>query len=312
MQEELTLLSPANLYPEGYPRSFTIKTITAALRLESIGAENLDQFLIDEVFPKCVIPIDGSVCDYKRLTLIDYYWICRALRIVSHGSIHYVGVVVCTDLSNPDKLGCNGSDESGRIFGDHRVSLSKIGFRQPPTDCPETFTIKADDTFIDWKWDLELRFLRVGDMLHARRDPTFRAIAVKKSKGEGIVDSFDDPVVQLCYAVTTCKGKAIEDRRELYESLAEMTDLDFDSLLAEYNDNFGKYGIEFSGITNCPKCGKEARFFVPVEERFLRPSIREKKEWRNQLINAKKTKQPIDDCDINANVSGETSTKTAV
>jgi len=306
MSEELTLLSPPGLYPEGYPRSFTIKSLTAGLRLETIGAENLDKFLVEEVFPKCVLPADGSVCDYKKLTIIDYHWVCRALRIVSHGAIHYVGAVICTNF-------CSGSDERGRVFGDHRVSLSKIGFRQPPPDCPSTLTIKASENFVNYKWDLELRFLRVGDMLHARKDPTFRSITAKKTKGEENSDPWEDPIIQLCYAVTKCNGKAVEDRRDLYSSLSEMTDLDFDGLITEYNANFGKYGIELSGITTCPKCGKEARFFAPLEERFLRPSIREKKEWRAELIKAKSSGKPVDDCDINANVStGEESQETTV
>jgi hypothetical protein len=312
MNEELTLLSPPHLYPEGFPRHFTIKTITAELRLETIGAENLDQFLIDEVFPKCVIPVDGSVCDYKSLLLIDYHWICRALRIVSYGAIHFVSVVLCTDVGE-NKFGCKGSDVEGRIIGDHRVSLSNIGFRQPPADCPKTLEIKAADVFVDWKWDLSVRFPRVGDMLHARKDSTFRVIAAKKAKGEGNIDAWDDPIVQFAYSITHCNNKPVEDRRELYTGLAAMSDLDFDGLVTEYNNTFGNYGIEMSGTLSCPKCGKEARFYAPVEERFLRPTVRDKKVRRKELIKAKKSKQPVENGDINSNpYVGEESKKEAV
>lgn len=299
MNEELTLLSPPHLYPEGYPRHFTIKTITAELRLETIGAENLDQFIVDEIFPKCVIPTDSQTCDYKSLLLIDFHWICRALHIVSWGATHFVNAIACTGGEN--NFGCKDSDEMGRVFGDHRVSLSNIGFRQPPANCEKILEIKAADTFIDWKWDLSIRFPRVGDMLHARKDPTFRAIAVKKAKGEGYIDPWDDLIVQFAYAITHCNKKAVEDRRELYTGLAAMNDLDFDGLLTAYNKTFGGYGIEMSGTVPCPKCGAEARFYAPVEERFLRPSLREKRLRREELIKAKKSKQPLTDSDVNTN-----------
>lgn len=254
LSEKVELLGKG-LYTESkIPDVLTIKSIPTVTELEYVGSEDFDKVMLDSVLPAAI----EEKINPRDLLEIDYYWICRCLRLLNYGPYYTANAVFCTD--------CHQLSQDGA----YRVDLRTIPCNPLPAGFNNKIVLTPDE-FIDYKGTITLSLRTIQVMLNCDKDKMF-----KKSHGR-----MNQELARLCYMVTSINDNPnVTPIDVMYQVEHEMSSADY-FMLKELAKEYTNYGLASGGVTTCPKCGsKEATFIAMIDDRFFRPTLGDLREWK--------------------------------
>lgn len=252
ISEKVTLLG-AGLYTD-IPDELTLNALPTVSELDMVSSEDFDTTMLDKILPQAVT----EKIDFRKLLEIDYYWICRCLRLLNYGPYHSTSTIFCPKCGKTSR-------------GSFQVNLETIEVKPLPAGFKNEI-ILTKDKFIDFDGSVKLKLLTIQEMLNAHKDRAFAG-------ANGVVNR---DVARLCYMI-----KAIGERENLtpFEVKAyiekKLSPADWICLKTEANA-LVDYGLRAGGIAQCPSCGSnEAAFIALVDDRFFRPNLDNLRRWRN-------------------------------
>lgn len=252
ISEKIELLGKG-LYTD-IPDVLTLSSIPTASELDYVSSEDFDKTMLEVILPQAV----AEKIDFKKLLEIDYYWICRCLRILNYGPYYTTNVVIC--------------DQCGKLSqGEYKVNLNTIACKPLPEGFTNDIVISKDE-FIDFDGDIHLSLPSIQQMLNAFKDKAFQT-------GSGEINK---ELARICYMITSIKERKrlvpFETKSIIQNNLSAADYNILRSRVAELTD----YGLRAGGQTQCPKCGnKEAAYIAMVDDRFFRPTLGDLKAWKH-------------------------------
>lgn len=258
VSEKIELLGKG-LYKD-IPDTLTLKSIPTASELDYVGSEDFERTMIDKILPASV----EENINFNNLLEIDYFWVCRCLRILNYGPYYTTNSIYC--------------DECGEIsYGDFDVNLNTIDCKTLPDGFVNDIVISKDD-FIDFDGDIHLKLLTIGRVLDSYNDTAF-----KNKKGVS-----NQEFARLCYGITAIKNEKnlnpIDIKFKLQNNLSAA---DYVILKKKYRELIG-YGLRAGGVAQCPKCGNmNAAFIALADDKFFRPTLGNLRRWKSDLHRGK-------------------------
>lgn len=250
MSEKIELLGKG-LYAN-IPDELTISAIPTAAELDYVGSEDFEATMLDIIFPKAI----QEKCNFRELFEMDFYWICRCLRLLNYGPYFTTNAIYCPD--------CGKKSE-----GEYIVDLRTIGCKALPNGFKNHITISKDE-FIDFEKDVTVGLLTIQDVINYTKDTAFNV------GNKGINRAF----ARVCYSVKSVGGEAMNPVDVKIEIEDNMTDADYIILKNKVNE-LVDFGLRIGGSTVCPACGaKNASFVALVDDRFLRPTMGDLQRWK--------------------------------
>lgn len=252
ISEKIELLGKG-LY-SGIPDVLTIRSIPTALELELVGAEDFDAVMIDKILPAAV----EEKIDFKQLLEIDYYWLCRALRMLNYGPYHTTNAIFCSKCGKTS-------------YGEYSVDLRSVACKSLPAGFVNDVVVTKDE-FIDYKYDVHMKLPTIQDVLNMKKDKAFR-------DEEGKLQS---ELARLCYMITEINGKntltPIEKRMVV---LNDLSAADY-YILTDVARPLVDYGLRAGGVAQCPNCrDMNAGFIAISDDRFFRPALGDLRRWKH-------------------------------
>ena len=93
VSERIELLGKG-LYKD-IPDILTLKSIPTAFELDYVGSEDFERTMIDKILPAAV---EESI-NFNNLLEIDYFWVCRCLRILYYGPYYTTNSIYCGECN---------------------------------------------------------------------------------------------------------------------------------------------------------------------------------------------------------------------
>ena len=258
LSEKVELLGKG-LYTESkIPDTLTLRSIPTVTELEYVGAEDFDKIMLDQVLPAAI----QEKINPRELLEIDYYWVCRCLRILNYGPYYTAPAIYCPDCHQVSRE------------GEYRVDLRTVPCKPLPNDFKNKIVINSDE-FIDFKGTITLSLKSIQTMLNCDKDKIF-----KKSNGR-----INDDLARLCYMVDSIDTKVnVTPIDVMYAIEHEMSAADY-VILKELAKEYTNYGLMSGGTAMCPKCkSTEAAFIATVDDRFFRPTLGDLREWKKSRV----------------------------
>jgi DNA-directed RNA polymerase subunit M/transcription elongation factor TFIIS len=256
LSEKIELLGKGLYAKSGIPDILTLKSIPTATELDYVGAEDFDRTMIDKILPASV---EESI-PFGELLAIDYYWVCRGLRMLSYGPYYTTNSIFCPDCREVS-------------YGEYRVDLRSIECRPLPDGFTNKIVISSDE-FLDFKKDIELRLLTINEQLAKDSDTMFDSRDGKKNR------SF----ANVCYTIKKIGDQNVTplDVKAIIEK--QMSAADY-VILKEIVHNSTNFGLASGGKTQCPKCGsRNAAFMALIDDRFFRPTVGDLRRWKADSV----------------------------
>lgn len=252
LSEKIQLLGKG-LYTD-IPDELTLTSIPTASELDYVGSEDFEATMLDKILPTAV----KEQINFRNLLEIDFQWLCRCLRILNYGPYHTTNTIFCPDCGKTS-------------YGEYRVDLQTIECKP----LPEGFTnemIVSKDEFIDFEGDVVLKLPTIQETMNAYKDKAFI-----NEKGR-----VNRELARMCYMVKSIKGKKnltpIEIKMMIQKELSSADYIILKDVVSTMTD----YGLRAGGSTMCPKCqSKDAAFIALVDDRFLRPTLGDLREWKH-------------------------------
>lgn len=265
VSEQIELLGKG-VYTE-IPDILNLKSIPTASELEYVGAEDFDKVMIEKILPSAV----EEKINFYDLLEIDYYWVCRALRILNYGPYYTATSIFCTDCGSVSQ-------------GEYQVSLYTVDTIPLPEGFKNEVVISKDE-FITFGKDIKLKLLTIKEVLAAYKDNAFK-------DGSGHVNR---DLARLCYMIRAIGTNATVNPIEVLRIIKnEMSPADY-RILKAVAASLTDYGLRASGIAQCPKChSKKAKYLAFMDDKFFRPTLGDLKQWRTDC-NSGKTKDGAGD-----------------
>ena len=237
------------------PDVLTIKSIPTVSELDYVGSEDFDKVMLDKILPAAV----EEKINFRELLEIDYYWLCRALRILNYGPYYTANAIFCTKCHQVSR------------DGNYRVDLRTI----PCNPLPENFNNKIvidADKFIDFKKSITISLKTIQTMLNCDKDAMFQ-----NKSGRG-----NQELARLCYMITAIGTNTNVNPIEALHTIEhEMSAADY-IILKELAREHTNYGLVSGGSCTCPACGNtDASFIAMIDDRFFRPTLGDIREWGN-------------------------------
>ena len=235
------------------PDVLTLSSIPTASELDYVGSEEFDKTMLDKILPSAV----EEKIDFYKLLEIDYYWICRCLRILNYGPYFTTNAIFCADC--------------GKIsYGEYSVDVRTVDVVPLPTDFNNDIVISKDE-FLDFNKDIHLHLLTIADKLNIDKDKTFQ-----DSKG-----NVNTTLARICYSITSIgsdsKLSPIDIRYKIVNGLSAA---DY-TILSNRVHDLTDYGLRSGGSCGCPSCqGSNASFLAMVDDRFFRPTMGDLRNWK--------------------------------
>lgn len=251
ISEKIRLLGQG-LYKD-IPDVLTLKALPTVSELDYISGEDYDRTMLDKIFPQAI----EEKINPRDLLEIDYFWICRCLRFLNYGPYYTTNVMYC--------------DKCGAIHGEYRVDLRAVECRPLPKGFVNNIKIPAS-SFMDFDKDITIRLLTIQERINAYQDKQF-------SRPDG---SIDRALSRLCYMMksvgTEDKLNPIDARLIIENNLSSADYI----LLRETASDLTDYGLRAGGSTRCPRCNRPGASFVALmDDRFLRPSVGDLRQWKH-------------------------------
>ena len=250
ISEKVELLGKG-LYTD-IPDVLTLSSIPTASELDYVSAEDFDKTMLESILPQAI----EEKIDFKKLLEIDYYWICRCLRILNYGPYFTTNVIVC--------------DQCGKISqGEYRVNLNAVSCKPLPPGFVNDIVISGDE-FIDFDGEIHLALPTIQKMLSASKDKAFIF------NGEP-----NKELARICYMISSIKGRKgivpFEIKNIIQRELSAADYMILKNKVTELTD----YGLRAGGQAQCPKCGSaDAAYVAMVDDRFFRPTMGDLRQWK--------------------------------
>lgn len=253
LTEQIELLGKGLYGKVGIPDVLTLKSIPTVTELDYVGSEDFDQTMINKILPESI----EEKIDFGQLLAIDYYWICRGLRLLSYGPYYTTNVILCADcLQN--------------THGEIRVDLRTVGCRVPPPGFTNEVVLDSSE-FLDFKKNLTISLLTINEQLTKDKDKLF-----EDKQKQVMNQSF----ANVCYQIKKVDGQPVTPMDNESMIRKEMSPGDY-RILKELVHEKLNYGLQAGGRTTCPKCGSSnAAFMALVDDRFFRPSVGDLRKWK--------------------------------
>lgn len=251
ISERIELLGKG-LYNGEIPDILTLKAIPTASELDYVGGEDFVATMLDVIFPKAI----EEKCDFHKLLEIDFYWICRALRILNYGPYHTTNAIFCKDC--------------GMSRGEYQVDLRSIEVKPLPPKFDNCIKISKDE-FIEFDGDITLKLPTIQEVINMSKDNLFML-------PNGTRDS---DLARIAYTVKSIKNDSnFPPADAKYKIQNNLTTADYHILNGVVSE-LTNYGLRAGGSTVCPKCGSgEATFIALVDDRFFRPTLGNLRSWK--------------------------------
>lgn len=248
--EKIQLLGKG-LYKD-IPDELTLTSIPTASELEYVGSEDFDATMVEKILPKAV----KEEINFKNLLEIDYHWLCRCLRLLNYGPYHTTNAIHC--------------DDCGTSYGEFRVNLNTIECIPLPEGFKNEVVIKKEN-FIDFQGDIVVKLPTIQQTMNAYKDKAFM-----NDKGR-----INRNFARICYMISSIRGNSNLTPVEIKMIIQkELSSADYIILKNEVS-RLTNYGLRAGGSTQCPKCGSmSAAFIAFVDDRFLRPTLGDLREWK--------------------------------
>ena len=255
ISEKIKLLG-AGLYKD-IPDELTLTSIPTASELDYVGAEDFDQTMLDKIFPQVI----EEKIDFKNLLEMDYYWICRCLRILNYGPYITVNRIFCGE--------CNTASN-----GEYRVNLNTVECATLPEGFVNNLTVKKDE-FMDFDGSVTFKLPTIQKMLNAFKDKAFQTSDGKVQR----------ELARMCYMISEIGGNRgytpVEIKMFIQNRLSPADYI----ILRDTMTELSNYGLKAGGKTVCPNCGSpNAAFVAFVDDRLFRPTLGDLREWKNSRI----------------------------
>ena len=253
--EKIELLGKGLYNDSKIPDKLTLKSLPTASELEYVGAEDFDKVMLEKIFPKAI----EEDIDFEKLLEIDYYWICRCLRIVNYGPFFTTNSIFCTDCNQVSR-------------GSYEVDLRTV----PCNPLPEGFVndiVISRKEFIDFNQDVHMSLMTIKDKMNLEKDELF-----KESDGR-----VNRTLGRICYMVKTVGTKNNLDPVTVRSIVGkDMSPADY-IVLKTLSHDLTNYGLVAGGSAACPKCGNpNASFIALIDDRFFRPTVGDIREWKRE------------------------------
>ena len=234
------------------PDVLTLQSIPTASELEFVSSEDFEQTMLDSILPQAV----QEKIDFRQLFEIDFYWICRALRILNYGPYFTTNVLFCSN--------CGESSH-----GEYTVDLRTVDCKVLPPKFINDIVISKDE-FLDFNEDVHVKLPTIQDMLNAENDNSFN-----------VGDKSNTQLARICYMISEVGTKKnlnpVEAKMLVTQRFNSADYIILKNKIQELTD----YGLRAAGVAKCPKCGKnDAAFLALVNDKFFRPTMGDLRKWR--------------------------------
>ena len=252
ISEKIELLGKG-LYDD-IPDELTLTSIPTASELDYVGSEDFEATMLDKILPQAV----KEKVNFRHLLEIDFQWLCRGLRLLNYGPYLTTTAIFCNQCGSTS-------------HGEYQVDLRTVGCKPLPEGFVNNIKITKDE-FLDFDGDITFKLPTIQDIMNAYKDKAF-----VNEKGK-----INRDLARICYMVTSIKGKKdltpVEIKLTILNKLSSADYIILKNKVAELTD----YGLRAGGSTMCPKCkNKEAAFIALVDDRFLRPTMGDLREWKH-------------------------------
>lgn len=249
--EKIELLGKG-LYKD-IPDVLTLKSLPTSTELDYVSAEDFDKVMLEKIFPAAI----EEKINFNNLLEMDYYWICRCLRILNYGPYYTANTIFCPDCGNTSR-------------GDFQVDLRTVDVKTLPENFDNNILISKDN-FLDFDGDITVSLPTISKMRQAEQDSIF-----KDPEGRINIE-----LSRLCYMITSIKGKntlTVLDIKSIIEKKLSAADY---VILKDMVHNYTNYGLTAGGHCACPRCRQmNATFLALIDDRFFRPSLGDLKSWK--------------------------------
>lgn len=242
------------------PDVLTLSSIPTASELDYVGSEDFDKTMLDVIFPQAI----EEKINFYDLLEIDYYWICRCLRILNYGPYFTTNAIFCGDC--------------GKVsYGEYSVDVRTVGVKQLPEGFVNDVVIKKDE-FIDINKDVHLKLPTIADTVNSGKDKAFQ-----DSKGNK-----NSELARICYCIKSIgKDDKLSPIEINWKVKNEFSAADYYILKTRVYD-LTDYGLRSGGTCGCPKChGTSASFLAMVDDRFFRPTLGDLRQWKHDRSSGK-------------------------
>lgn len=251
ISEKIELLGKG-LY-KSIPNELTLSSMPTISELEYVSSEDFEATMLDKILPRAV----EEKVNFRELLEIDFYWICRCLRLLNYGPYHTTNAIFC------QKCGMN--------YGEYRVDLRTIECKPLPENFENDIEVKQDE-FIDFEGDVHIKLLTIQETMMAYKDKTFLAPDGKINR----------ELARLCYMIKSIGNKnnftPFEVKSYIQNNLSAA---DYRVLKTRVNE-LTDYGLRAGGSTVCPKCGnKNAAYYALVDDRFFSATLDDLRKWKH-------------------------------
>lgn len=242
------------------PDVLTLTSIPTASELDYVGGEDFDKTMLDVILPQAV---EESV-DFYQLLEIDYYWICRCLRILNYGPYFTTNAIFCSDC--------------GKVsYGEYSVDVRTVGVKPLPEGFVNDVVIDKDE-FIDFNKDIHIKLTTVADKINSYNDKLFQDNQGNKNS----------ELARICYCIKSIgnedKLSPVEIKWKVTNELSPADYILLKNRVYELTD----YGLRSGGTCGCPKCGgNQASFLAMVDDRFFRPTLGDLRNWKRDRNSGK-------------------------
>lgn len=239
---EVTLPSQALCYGDSIPTKMTIKSLTVKEEKMMFGSTQANG--PEKALQACIV--EPKKLDMKDLLPQDQHFLLYKLRIHTFGNMY--------DVSTK----CPECDKKIVVS----VDLDKLDIKPLSDEYKEPFDLKIPngDT-------LGIRLLRIRD------NELIEEEAAKKARMYDDVDEGEaEYVLRMAKMIKSINGEEVmtPDALEYVEKMSSN-----DSAYLHYIiQNEFDFGYDSTVRCNCPKCGEEIEFGLPMTSEFFRPKFK--------------------------------------
>ena len=255
ISEKIELLGKGLYIDSKIPDKLTLKSIPTATELEYVGAEDFDKVMLEKIFPQAI----EEKIDFEKLLEIDYYWICRCLRIVNYGPYFTTNSIFCGNCGQAHR-------------GSYEVDLRTIEVHPLPENFTNDVVISRKE-FMDFKEDIHLSLMTIKDKMNLEKDELFKESDGRTNRALG----------RICYMIKSVGTRKNLDPVQVRSIIGkELSPADYVVLKTLVNQ-YTNFGMVAGGVATCPKCGNQrASFIALVDDRFFRPTMGDIQEWKRE------------------------------
>lgn len=252
VSEKIELLGKG-LYSD-IPDVLTMRSIPTASELDYVSSEDFEKTMLDIILPQSI----EEKINFNNLLEIDYYWVCRCLRILNYGPYYTTNSIYCADC--------------GKVsYGEYQVNLNTVDCVPIPEGFKNDIVVSRDE-FIDFNGDIHLRLLTIKECLNAYNDKAFQTPDGGSNR----------ELARMCYMITSMgsnsKMNPVDIKIRIQNDLSPADYI----ILKKRVDKLTDFGVRAGGVAQCPKCHSlNGKFIALTDDKFFRPTLGNLRKWKD-------------------------------